>query len=302
MGEYSKRIGEIGEQIVNDFLILIGWNNIQRNFDIPSVNPDKHGKNSHGIDGYFHYKSPVISNTLENILISSKFSNEKYKNDPVKTFKEYYTDLAIAIESFKKSELRNKTMNHHNAIDTAFDRGLLFWLNNDSEDNADLLLKLQRIEIPKGFNHDGIILMDNKRVEFLYDAITYVRFKNPDASVEFSYYNTGLNSDDQQAKNGPLMPVQYLTSQVLPFRVQKSNNQTALVICCRENFDQDELIKLMGLAKNIGTNLQTNTIIAFPDYNRTNHEQIVSNVIQAFDEPSFTNHLSIENFNLNFRN
>ena len=93
MGEFSKRIGEIGEEIVVDFLSLIGWHDLVRNFDIPSIDPEKHGKNTHGIDAYFHYQSPMIARTLENILISTKYSKDKYPNSPIKKFKEYYKDI-----------------------------------------------------------------------------------------------------------------------------------------------------------------------------------------------------------------
>ncbi len=74
MGEFSKRIGELGEDIVVNFLELIGWQQPIRNLDITSIDPEKHGKNSHGIDAYFYYQSSVISRTLENILISVKYS------------------------------------------------------------------------------------------------------------------------------------------------------------------------------------------------------------------------------------
>ena len=111
MGEFSKRIGEIGEEIVVEFLALIGWQKPVRNFDIPSIDPERHEKKTNGIDGYFHYKSPMIARTLENILISVKYSNDKYPNAPIEKFKEHYKDLAMAIESFKKSDLRATTIN-----------------------------------------------------------------------------------------------------------------------------------------------------------------------------------------------
>lgn len=44
MGEYAKRIGEVGENVVVDFLNIIGWKNPQRNVDILSTNPEEHGK------------------------------------------------------------------------------------------------------------------------------------------------------------------------------------------------------------------------------------------------------------------
>jgi hypothetical protein len=300
MGEFQKRIGEIGEEIVIDFLSLIGWANPQRNFDIPSVNPEKHQKKNHGIDGYFHYISPMITNTIENILISSKYSKDSYPNNPVTIFKGHYWDLAIAIESFKKSELRNSTLNGHNRIESTFDRGIIFWLNN-SEEDVDLVSKLVRIETPKDVIHDGIYLVDNKRIEFIFDSIQFVKSKFVGLPIEFTYFNTGLNSDDTQLKNGSILPVQYINASILPLRVQDKNGEITFILTTTEKFQQEELTKLMGLAKSIGTNMQSNTFICFPDFNKLNHEQIVENTKQIFDDSSFTNRLSIYNFNSNFR-
>lgn len=302
MGEFSKRIGEIGEEIVIEFLALIGWHKPVRNFDIASIDPEKHGKNTHGIDAYFHYQSPMIARTVENILISTKYSKDKYPNTPVEKFKEYYKDLGMAIESFKKSDIRATTINNRSDFETVFDRGIIFWLNNVDDDSQELLQKLYKIEAPKDFNHDGIFLVDNKKIEFIFYAIEFAKRKYPNKQIEFTYFNTGFNSDDSAVKNGTIMPVQYLSSNILPLRVQTDNDKNTLILCSRENFEQNELIKLIGLAKNIAANFQANTIIAFPDYNKLQHEQLVDSAKQIFEEASFTNALTVENFNPNFRN
>lgn len=302
MGEFSKRIGEIGEDIVVEFLALIGWHQPVRNFDIPSTDPDKHGKQTHGIDGYIHYKSPMISRTLENILISVKYSKDKYPNAPVEKFKDHYRDLGMAIESFKKSEMRVKTINNRSDFETTFDRGIIFWLNNVDDTSQDILQKLSKLEAPKDFNHDGIFLVDNKKIEFFFNAIEFAKRKYPNKPIEFTYFSTGLNSDNDTPKNGSIMPVQYLASNILPIRVETETNKHTLILCSRENFEEEELIKLIGLAKNITANYQSNTIIAFPDYNRLQHEQLVDSAKLIVEESSFTNSLSIENFNPNFRN
>jgi hypothetical protein len=301
MGEFSKRIGELGEEIVVNFLDLIGWHQPSRNFDIPSIDPDKHGKNTHGIDAYFHYQSPMISRTLENILISVKYSKDKYPNTPVEKFKSHYKDLGMAIESFKKSELRAKTINNRSDFETVFDRGIIFWLNNVDDDSQNILQKLLTLEAPKDFNHDGIFLVDNKKIEFFFNAIEFVKRKFPNKTIEFTYFNSGLNSDNSASKNGSIMPVQYLASNILPIKVQTETDKNALILCSRENFEEDEVIKLIGLAKNITANYQSSTIIAFPDYNRLQHEQQVVSAKLIFEE-AFTNSLSVENFNTNFRN
>jgi len=301
MGEFSKRIGEIGEDIVSEFLSLIGWNEPLKNFDIPSIDPEKHGKKNHGIDAYFHYKSPVISRTLENILISVKYSKDKYPNNPIEKFKSHYTDLGMAIESFKKSELRANTINNRSDFETVFDRGIIFWLNN-VEENQDLTSKLSRIEAPKDYYHDGIFLVDNQKIEFLFDSIEFAKRKFSNRPIQFTYFNTGLNNDNDSAKNGSILPIQYLASNIIPIRVEVSTESNTLLLCSRENFEEEELIKLIGLAKNITANYQSNTIIAFPDYNRLQHEQIVAKAKQLFEDPTLTNSLSVENFKPNFRN
>lgn len=302
MGEFSKRIGEIGEEIVVEFLALIGWQKPVRNFDIPSIDPERHEKKTHGIDGYFHYKSPMIARTLENILISVKYSNDKYPNAPIEKFKEHYKDLAMAIESFKKSDLRATTINNHSDFETTFDRGIIFWLNNVDDDSQDILQKLFKIDAPKDFNHDGIFLVDNKKIEFIFYSIEFAKRKYLNKQIEFTYFNTGFNSDDSAMKNGSIMPVQYLSSNILPLKVKTDTDKNTLILCSKEKFEQNELIKLIGLAKNIAGNFQSNTIIAFPDYNRLQHEQIVNSAMQTFEETSFISALIVENYNSNFRN
>lgn len=248
------------------------------------------------------FESPMISKTVENILISVKYSTDKYPNTPVNKFKSYYCDLAMAIESFKKSKIRVKNINNHSGIETTFDRGVIFWLNNVYENSVDLLGKLSKSEVSKDYNHDGIYLVDNGKIEFFFDAIEFVKRKFPEKEIEFTYFSTGLNNDNETPKNGSVMPIQYLGSNILPMRVHTNTDKNTLILVSRESFEEEELIKLIGLAKNITANYQSNTVIAFPDYNRLQHETLVDNIKIILNDPSFTNTLSIENFNLNFRN
>ncbi len=296
MGEYSKRIGDVGEDVVSDFLKLIGWEAPSRNFDFPSINPEKHRRGVHSIDSHFHYLSPMISNTIENILISSKYSTNAYPTSPSAKFKEHYFDLAVAVESFKRSTILQETLALYPTVDGHFVRGLLFWLNNNSNSHSDdLYLKLSNIELPKEINHDGILLVDNKRIEFIYDTISYALLLDRAAKVDFIYFLTGLNNQDYNLRNGPILPVQYITTGILPLRIQNSNGETTVMISTIDPFDKNELIKLMGVAKNIGCNVQVNTIICFPNYLETEHLPIVNNVAMTYDS-SFSSRLKVTNF------
>lgn len=299
MGELSKRIGETGEMVVANFLKLIGWNDPQRNIDIQSLDTE-HRKHVNGLDGYFHYISPMISNTVENVLYSCKYSLEPYPiSQVVKQFKEYYTDLAKTIESFRKSELNQNTQKLYDNIDTFFDRGVLFWLNNSGKGEDDLIARLDKIDLNTGIKHDGIFLVDNKRIQFIYDSINYAKnnFSRADGyEIDFIYFTNGLNNDEQNIRNGKIMPIQYVNASVLPLRANK-NNETTVLIFSIDEFDQNDLMKFMGIAKNIGCNVQGSTQICFPDYIETEHLPEVNNLKQIFNDSSFTSNLTVVNYN-----
>jgi hypothetical protein len=89
MGEKSKSIGEKGEKIVENFLRLIGWNNPQPNRTLTCLHPVEHksksannSRTTHGIDFFYANKSHLKINTLDNIVISVKFSASEYPKYP----------------------------------------------------------------------------------------------------------------------------------------------------------------------------------------------------------------------------
>ena len=68
MGEWSKKVGEKGEEIVGEFLHLIGWGNAQNNITLDCIKGKNHGtsespKKTHGIDYLFSYKSQLLERT-----------------------------------------------------------------------------------------------------------------------------------------------------------------------------------------------------------------------------------------------
>jgi len=296
MGEYSKRIGEVGEAVVVEFLSLIGWDNPMQNDDIESIDTEFR-KKTNGIDGYYHYINPMISNTIENVLYSVKYSTDPYPlSKIISQFKERYYELSKAIESFKKSILKQQTIEMHDEIENHFDRGILFWLNNSATGENDLLSRLSRVEVNANVEHDGIFLVDNKRIEFIYDSICFALLKYRDYDIEFLYFSNGLNNDERNARNGKIMPIQYINSSIIPLRVNRGS-ETIVLLFTIEYFSKEDLMKYMGIAKNIGCNCQGATVICFPDYLESEHLPTVNIVKQIFNDNSFTANLTIANYN-----
>ena len=301
MGEFSKKIGDQGEKVVSEFLKMIGWTDLIENVEITSINPEKHKKKTNGIDRLFQYPSPMITNTIESIVISSKYSTQPYPSvaSAKTTFKNHFTDLAQTIESFKASPLKNDILDTYDHFDDSFDRGVLFWLNNSGDADIDLLQKVSNSEINSESIHDGIYLMDNKRVEFIYDSLKYPKIKfDRSIDIDFIYYLTGLNSNTSTVRNGKVLPVQLINSSILPVRIfDIDRNETTIYLSCIDSFSKEHLQMVMGLIKNISGNLHVNAIICYPDYSPFQHEQTVNILKQSLKDPSFTTRLTIDNYN-----
>jgi hypothetical protein len=95
MGEKSKKIGEIGENIVGNFFSLLGWEGALSGQVLPCKKPSKHAREgsksgkreSHGIDYLYCYRSPLEGSTAESAVVSVKHSGNPYENNPKTTFK-----------------------------------------------------------------------------------------------------------------------------------------------------------------------------------------------------------------------
>ena len=112
MGELSRKIGEKGEKLVCKFLSIIGWEDFQDDESISCHSPTNHKRPSaikdrttHGIDAFFSSRSQLQDFTLENIIMSVKYTNSAYPANPSTKFKEHLKDLAETVECFMKSDL-----------------------------------------------------------------------------------------------------------------------------------------------------------------------------------------------------
>lgn len=298
MGEWSKKIGEVGEKIVGEFLTMIGWHEAQKGIDMPCISGHKHGepgkiRKTHGIDYFFSTKNVLINKTLDHLIISSKFTAEPYPKSPSTQFKSYFNDLASSIECFKKSELRQSKNKSFTGIENAREIGVLFWLTNSKESYFDLTEKVANCKSLSEFNYGTIYLIDNRKVEFVYNTMQILQSKYRDATIEFFYPNTGLNFDQSSRKtSGSILPIEHLISGVILNKISKEKN-TTFSISCIEKFSLNRLKKLISLAQEITSSLTGDVLIIFHDYNELNHSNIVKEAKQSFLESNFTEKVSV---------
>jgi hypothetical protein len=262
------------------------------------LNEKGNPKTTHGIDFLYSYISPLVSGQLNNVLISSKYKTSKYPNSPTQLFKRFMEDLITTIECYNFSNTKNNTLSA-SPHSTSNDIGVLFWLNNNPDSDDDLINAVSSSRMIDTYCNNAIYLMDNKRVAFILEVMKFVKTKSDKFDFSFYYPNTGQNINPLQRENvGKVLPVEYLNSTVIPIKLVNKDNSKEIswLLATADNFEEDDLMRLMGLAKDITTELVSQIIIAFPDYDKNNHDQIVSLTKQKFQSSEFTKNIIVINF------
>lgn len=314
MGEQSKKIGDFGEDAVKKFFGFIGWSDLQNNLDIKCIKSEAHrqksekGRESHGLDFLYSYKTPLYDQTLQICCISSKFHAEAYPDSStLKTkFKSSLRDLDSLLDCFTKSE-QCQSIKKQTRTSRAQYAGILIWLHSNVSSDAkqEIISELENINIPSDIelNHP-IYVIDNNQASFIYCSKSFVDTNYKGREISFFYQKTGNNSSDQNwNSSGSLLPVDLITSKIIIFKATDPlTNDDTVIIAVNENFTQENLKKIMGLAHNITSNLPSKIDICFPDLNNLSHSNIVSETKNLFSDTKFSKRVTVRNFNLNHIN
>lgn len=307
MGEWSKRIGEVGESIVGEFFGLVGWSDAQKGVELKCNRGERHGtdrseKITHGIDYFYSYESSLVDRTLDHLVISVKYKAEKYPSSLTALFKNHFFDLAKTMECFKLSPQRQETNKNFSNVSQARDIGVLFWLSNDISDEQDLICKLASSRNIDEYKYGTIYLVDNKRFSFIFDSVNYAKNFDKYSFYEFFYPATGRNINPSARKSsGIILPVEYINSSILLMKVVQTDDNYIFLITCIDNFHKDRLKRVVGLAHEITQNLTTHTIISFPNYDALHHFNEVKDAKSRFKDKKFTDRIEVTSFRSDFR-
>ena len=303
MSQEKVGMREVGEDVVEKFLSIIGWHEPVKGITIPCSMQNGEHKNdkgdsvkTHGIDFMYSYINPLTDGQLNNIIISSKYSMKKYPNSPTGTFKWYMTDLINTIQCFGCSEKKSEISEQY-SCSSINDIGVLFWLNGVEDSNDDLISNISSARIDTICNN-AIYIVDNRHIAFIYNLMQYIKTLEK-YNYSFYYPSTGLNINPITRKNtGDILPVEYINSSLIPLKLENKNNpnETILFIGSIENFEQDSFMRLMGLAKDLSTNLAGQVIIGFPDYKELLHGEIVRISKLGFQDTNYTKTVKVVNF------
>lgn len=313
MGEWSKSIGEKGEYICKFiFENILNFNSLIENESINCIRGLKHKNNTaktnritHGLDGLISYKNPLEDYTLDIGIISSKFTSDVYPKYPNSVFKDYLQDLAQTLECFANSKIKNEINQNHNykEVNKTELVGILVWLSNKSDLTYDLISQVNNILIESDLIFDRIILLDNNKINFLYDSIFRTKEVFGSENIDFVYHNTGLNIISQQEKSyGKIFPLNYIYSDILALRVY-SKNTISLSIFINDDFEESQFVQLLSFAKSFDhLNAVDKIILHYRTYDYLIYEKSVKEKLSKFPMYSLDKNLEIKKFPSDFRN
>ena len=169
------------------------------------------------------------------------------------------------------------------------------WGQKNSNDDLISSISSARIDIEC---NNPIYIVDNRHIVFILELMKYIKSLQ-NYNYSFYYPSTGLNINPVTRKNtGDFLPVEYINSSLIPFKLENKNNpnETILFIGTIEDFEKDSFIRLMGLAKDLSTNLAGQVIIGFPDFNNLLHEDVVKTSKLGFQDANYTKTVKAINF------
>ncbi len=313
MGEYSKEIGERGEDIVEYlFKELLGYPYYRSNISISCSYGNEHNTNknkektTHGIDGLVSYKNPLENTCLEIGVISVKYTKDKYPNSPRSKFRGFFKDLAWTQQCFIHTEVKSEIESNATNVEDTVITGVLFWLsdNNDSKDK-DILPEISKSQFAgDGLKFEKIIFVDNNRMSFIFNVLQSFKDKYGSENIDFVYPKTGRNIFPEHNENfGKQFPMDFFSYDILPIRIVTEKEGVVFYLICRKPFDENELIQIIGLAKSFNhLEATSKTIIGFPNYKKLDSSDSINGILMGLADDSFKSQIQIINYNTDFRN
>lgn len=310
MGENSKTVGEIGENIIGNFFDLIGWSSALPNESIKCLKPQKHAKPSskkgkretHGIDYLYSYRNPLEAKSISNIITSVKNTSIPYPNSPIKKFKDHILDLAQTIECFNGSSKKASQLKKFTNYKKVSDIGVLFWLSQSDDTYHDLVDKVQSCRLDNDLKFGLIYVVDNKRLEFIFQVLNCLKLKFSEHEILFYYPDTSMNyGDNNISQYGRILPVEYINSLILPLLLKKGkDNIDTFCIAVNNNFDEDEMAMLIQAARKYTKDISCKYLFLFPNYVRAAHHKSVTNAINLF-ESEVLNDIQVMSYKPDYR-
>jgi len=283
-GEKSKKSGELGEALANEFLRLIGWNQTLNPINISCALPDKHGTQSHGDDGLFIYNSPFLEGVTDVVHVSVKHKTNGYSKGAqgIRTeLKAHLTELNSIVACAQLSPEVKRFVDSHRGKPKKNHRGLLIWVHSDRASlERDIRQDLGGTQLSSEHTIP-VFLVDSGRASFIFNALHHYQSLDL-GDYNFYYPRLGNSISADHERFGKVLPLELIASDAIPIKGMQ-DGKPLLYLYVREKFSANALKKACALTRDFGDAWVDNINIGFEDYNESHHSQSRDEALFAFE-------------------
>jgi len=210
-------------------------------------------------------------------------------------FKSFLKDISFALECFSiNPEWQGNIVSPE--IDNSYNWGVIFWMAYNELPTNSIVEKIGDFNNTDDLQYDTVFLVDNKKANFIYSSYVFANSLIDGSSVGYYYPTTTYNIHNSSRENsGSLFPVQFICSNIIPFKID-SNSDSILLLTVLEEFSEEGLSKIIGLAQTFTTGWASKTVIAFSDYHEQEHKNIVNKVKTKFKDKNFIDKTFVKSY------
>ena len=107
--------------------------------------------------------------------------------------------------------------------------------------------------------------------------------------------------DPHESEADFIFPVQFINCPVIPLRITDKQGRKILYLAVRENFEEETLKRLLGLAQALTSGWCSKIILGFSDYQEIKHSSIKETIFLNFNQPEFTDMVEIKCYQDTFK-
>ncbi len=138
-------------------------------------------------------------------------------------------------------------------------------ITSDIDSDQDVISKVNGVVLDKTLEFGNIQIIDSARAAFIYNTVKFTEGYGDDNDVFFHYAFSSSNyTDPDIEKYGKILPVEYLTSPLIPMRiVDRKTKKQIFCISCNESYNDHAMKRLVNFASDVCSGFSTEFIFLF---------------------------------------
>lgn len=206
------------------------------------------------------------------------------------------------MECFKRSPNRREITSGYSGYKSANDIPVLFFISSKESSSSDYVTKLQSSRFISDYDLKELYVIDNSRVTFILDAISYLESHHKDYEWYFFHPVTGMNiSDTSIHKHSKQMQVEFVNNSFIPFLLKKKvddHETLKFIVVTKDLFSKESFSKWITYCRHHTNDSISDIEISMPDFYPDDHSSEINKVLSSYETKV---DIKVSNYKPNFR-